>query len=110
MNDPKYDFRNGKLRHIEGNYEVDKDEPIMVLRGKDVGALVAITAYVNMLEKERPNKVINSHLDSSLERLEAFVKYQIDNPNLQSIGCSIAHHTGSVLYITEATNKLEEWT
>jgi len=105
MNDPKY---NIQLCHADG-YIIDPNEPVMVLRGKDVGALVAICAYVDMLENEHPNAVINSHLDSSLERLEAFYIYQRDNPKLQTIGCSNRNHGLSKAYMGAAYKLLAKW-
>jgi hypothetical protein len=105
MNDPKY---SAKLCHIDG-YIIPDDEPIMVLRGKDVGALVAIVAYIEMLEGEHPNAVINSHLDSAIERLETFYRYQLDNPGLQTVGCSNRNHGLSKHYIAKAYKKLAEW-
>ena len=106
-NDPKYSF--GFIRHNEGNYLVDKSEPVMLLRGKDVGALACIVAYIDMLESEKPNSVINSHIDSSLERLETFLSYQLLNPHLRSIGCSRENHEHSAKYIQLAASKLKEW-
>ena len=105
MNDPKY---NVMLCHADG-YIISPDEPVMLLRGKDVGALVAIVAYVEMLEGEHPNAVINSHLDSSLERLEAFYTYQKENPDLQTIGCSRRNHGLAQHYIGMAYQKLVKW-
>ena len=105
MNDPKY---QPKICHIDG-YMLPDDEPIMLLRGKDVGALVAIVAYIDMLEGEHPNAVINSHLDSSLERLEAFYTYQRDNPQLQTIGCSNRNHGLAKQYMGRAYKKLAQW-
>ena len=110
MNDPKYDL--GKIRHIEHDYIVDPNEPCMLLRGKDVGALQAIISYIQMLETElayNPNYVINSHLDSSIERLNAFYKYQYENPSLQSVGCSNSNHGLSGLYMKKAYALLCKW-
>ena len=45
MNDPKYRPVDGGLVHVDGGYRVPRDEPCMVFRGKDVGALLAIVEY-----------------------------------------------------------------
>ena len=91
MSDPKYPIIENKIYHIDG-YELPHDEPIMVLRGKDIGALSAICDYLKMLTEQERNKVIISHYNSSLERLRAFYEYQIKNPELQSIGCTRRCH------------------
>ena len=59
-----------------GEYFIDENEPVMVLRGKDVTCLAAICAYVQALLDMNENEVVNSHLDSSLERLRVFWEYQ----------------------------------
>ncbi len=105
MNDPKYTI---ELCHTDG-YIISPTEPVMVLRGKDVGALVAISAYIEMLEKEKPNAVINGHLDSSLERLETFYEYQINNPELQTIGCSNRNHGFAKDYLAQAKTIINRW-
>ena len=105
--DPKY---RPRICHEDG-YPLDDDEPIMIFRGKDVGALVAIMAYIRMLENEAesPNKTINDHIDSALERLEAFYNYQINNPKLQSVTCSNKNHKNANKYLNNAFNMMTEW-
>ena len=113
FNDPKYHFYSNRIMHVDDEYLVPTNEPCMVLRGKDIGALAAICSYIRMLEGELtqhgPNPTINSHLDSSLERLEAFYQYQISNPDLQSIGCSQKAHTDFYLILNSAKELLDEW-
>ena len=70
MSDPKYPVVDGKMSHIDG-YVLPEDEPTMVFRGKDIGSLMAICEYVEMLEEQPQNPVIVSHRVSSLERLLA---------------------------------------
>lgn len=110
MSDPKYSSKIGStsMYHIDG-YKIPDDEPLMVLRGKDVGALMAIYDYISMLEDQPQNKTITSHLKSSLERLKSFYDYQIDNPDLQSVGCSRKSHTDTHLFILMAEEKLIEY-
>lgn len=94
MNDPKYQPLQGKLFHSTGYYFVPEHEPCMIFRGKDIGAIEAICSYIEMLVDQPQNKNIVSHLESSIERLYAFYRYQKDNPDLQSIGCSRRSHEG----------------
>lgn len=107
MSDPKYFIKNGALYH-EDNYELPDDEPLMIFRGKDVGSIIAILAYIEMLEGETYNSVIESHYLSSIERLDAFYNYQINNPELQSVGCSNANHGDAEHYLELAKCKLKQ--
>ena len=110
MNDPKYRPVDGGLVHVDGGYRVPRDEPCMVFRGKDVGALLAIVEYIEMLEDQPGGSpVIQSHLDSSLERLEAFYSYQANNPDLQSVGCSRRSHADTAYMLDRAAIKLAEY-
>lgn len=108
MSDPKYIPKDGGLYHSDG-YRIPDDEPLMVFRGKDIGALSAICDYIEMLLGQPLNPVIDSHLKSSTERLNAFYDYQMENPNLQSIGCTKRSHADSYDHIiARAKDLLEE--
>ena len=106
MSDPKYPVIDGKMHHISG-YELPEAEPTMVFRGKDIGSLMAICEYIEMLEEQPQNKVIVSHRVSSLERLLAFYNYQMQNPDLQSVGCSRRAHEGASAFFNRARRVLE---
>lgn len=107
MADPKYTPKNGGLYHSDG-YRIPDDEPLMILRGKDIGALDAICEYVEMLKDQPKNKTTISHLRSSLERLEAFYKYQKENPELQSVGCSRKNHDTPSRFLIRAKLLIKE--
>lgn len=103
MNDPKYRFGDtDRLFHRTGIYEIDADEPVMVMRGKDVTALHACMCYVRVLLDMPENEVVNSHLDSSIERLATFYRYQTTNREKSGVGCSQKNHGGSERIIDEA--------
>ena len=106
MSDPKYPVVDGKMHHVSG-YQLPDDEPIMVFRGKDIGSLMAICEYIEMLEEQPQNRVIVSHRVSSLERLLAFYNYQMRNPDLQSVGCSRRAHEGGAAFLNRARRVLE---
>ena len=111
MSDPKYPVIDGKINHADG-YVLPEDEPIMVFRGKDIGSLSAICEYIEMLEEQPQNETIVSHRESSLERLHAFYEYQINNPDLQSVGCSRRAHDGGAAFLLRAKRVLDnnqEW-
>ena len=105
MSDPKYISKDGFLYHIDG-YKLPDDEPLMVFRGKDIGSLDAICEYIEMLEDQPQNKVIVSHLISSVERLYSFYSYQKNNPELNSVGCSQKAHDGVTRFFNRASEIL----
>jgi hypothetical protein len=106
MNDPKYKYIDGKIWHIGNKYFVPDDEPVMTLRGKDIGAIIAICEYIDMLRFQPQNKTIVDHLNSSYERLQSFYDYQMSNPDLQSIGCTRKSHTGYKSFLIMAEKVL----
>jgi hypothetical protein len=102
MNDPKYQFGDtDRLYHRTGEYFIDENEPVMVLRGKDVTALHACMMYVQVLLDMEPNEVVDSHLDSSIERLKTFYLYQTSS-GVSGVGCSQKHHSGSEKILDKA--------
>lgn len=108
MNDPKYRFGDtDRLFHRTGLYEIDQSEPVMVMRGKDVTALYACMCYVRVLLDMPENEVVNSHLDSSIERLATFYQYQTTSGK-SGVGCSQKHHGGSEKIIEQARALLLE--
>ena len=108
MSDPKYTPKANGIMHEDG-YMLPDDEPLMILRGKDIGALNNIIDYIEMLQEQIPQTpTIVSHLKSSSERLLAFYNYQVDNPELQSVGCSRRSHVDSLYFIGRAAKKLTE--
>lgn len=108
MSDPKYTPKANGIMHEDG-YMLPDDEPLMILRGKDIGALSNIVDYIEMLQDQVPQTpTIVSHLESSSERLLAFYNYQVNNPELQSVGCSRRSHIDSLYFIGRAAKKLTE--
>ena len=107
MADPKYTPKANGIMHEDG-YMIPNDEPLMIMRGKDIGALNAIVDYIEMLQDQRPAPTIASHLISSSERLKAFYDYQVANPELQSVGCSRRSHTDALFFLKRAKAKLLE--
>lgn len=81
MRDPKYRILGGELYHADPLYPVPVLEPVMVLRGKDPIALVAIEAYIAAHPCE-------DHKDSAHERLMAFKDYQREFPDRVNTDCS----------------------
>ncbi len=109
MSDPKYTPTANGIRHEDG-YMLPSDEPLMIMRGKDIGALNSVVDYIEMLQDQSPvTPTIISHLESSLERLVAFYVYQRDNPHLQSVGCSQRSHVDSLFFMKRALDKICEF-
>ncbi len=109
MNDPKYKACKGdKFWHREGRYFIEASEPVMVLRGKDVASLAAIMAYVEILMGMEGHPTVDSHIESSTERLFTFYNYQKNNADKAGVGCSQKHHSGSEKIIIRAGELLKE--
>ena len=108
MGDPKYTPTATGIKHEDG-YMLPDDEPLMIFRGKDIGALNNIVDYIEMLQDQIPQTpTIVSHLSSATERLIAFYYYQLNNPDLQSVGCSRRSHVDSGFFMKRASDKLIE--
>ena len=90
----KYQFRDGGIYHEDG-YRVPDNEPVLLFRGKDLGSLAAITAYLDMLCEQHPSEAIKSHLLSMLRLSEAFNEYQHRN-DVRSVGCSLEAHKATI--------------
>jgi hypothetical protein len=108
MNDPKYYPCCGRLMHTEGEYFIPEDEPIMMLRGKDVTSLAAIVAYVKELMRMEDTETVRSHLESSVERLKTIYKYQIENSDKAGVGCSQIWHSTSDEILKRAGDLINE--
>jgi len=79
--DPKYEFKDGRLWHRKSNYFIPDDEPVMVLRGKDQVSISAIEAYIKTMQSVVPQtEFTQQHIDSVTERLNAFKSFQEQYP------------------------------
>jgi hypothetical protein len=93
--DPKYQFgEEDQVFHRAGGYFLPSDEPLVLFRGKDVGTLVAMDAYLRFMEyvsehanTERARDVARSHAASISERIEAIKRFQLEHPDRTGLGC-----------------------
>jgi len=109
VNDPKYKFGDSdRLYHRDGNYFIDNNEPVMVLRSKDITSLAAIVSYIETLLGMPCNPAVDDHIKSATERLHAFYMYQKNNTHLQSVGCNRSSHRGGSYILTAARELLSE--
>lgn len=93
--DPKYQFgEDDRVFHRGGGYFLPSDEPLVLFRGKDVGTLVAMEAYLRFMEyvsehadTEHAREVARSHASSISERIGTIKRFQLENPERTGLGC-----------------------
>jgi hypothetical protein len=93
--DPKYRFgEDDRVFHREGGYFLPDDEPVVLFRGKDVGTLVALEAYLQFMlyvadnaDTEHARTVARDHATSISERIETIRQFQLDHPERTGLGC-----------------------
>ena len=95
MQDPKYRFgEDDSIHHRSGGYDLPADEPVVLFRGKDVGTLVALTAYREFMDyvsdhadTEHARGVARAHAESITERIETIRAFQAAHPERTGLGC-----------------------
>jgi hypothetical protein len=95
MHDPKYRFgHEDTVYHRSGGYYLPADEPVVLFRGKDVGTLVALTAYRHFMDYVAENAdtqhardVAGAHAESIAERIETIRAFQREHPERTGLGC-----------------------
>ena len=122
MHDPKYRFGSeDTVFHRSGGYFLPDDEPLVLFRGKDVGTLVALEAYLRFMEHvsqhadtDAAREVATAHAESITERLEVIATFQREHPDRAGLGChtcppGVGPHTsppsGSPLWRTLARRR-----
>lgn len=93
--DPKYQFgTEDKIYHKEGKYYLPEDEPKVLFRGKDIGTIVAMEAYLEFMNyvaentlDEKAKQVAESHANSIKERINTISNFINDNPERIGLGC-----------------------
>lgn len=95
MHDPKYKLgEDDRVFHRSGGYYLPEDEPVVLFRGKDVGTLVALTAYREFMDyvaqhadTEHAREVARAHAASIAERFDTIRTYQEAHPERTGLGC-----------------------
>lgn len=70
--DPKYGIEDGKLVNIASGVAIPDNEPIFILRGKDILSLQVIQYYETFCATNEHKAAVNS-------RVEEFTKFQREN-------------------------------
>lgn len=63
INDPKYDFVDGKIVNVHTGKEIPPNEPVLVLRAKDVHALPVLQAYGRLCKDKHHQEAIQGRID-----------------------------------------------
>lgn len=85
--DPKYAWQDGRVLHREGGYLLPADEPVMLLRGKDVAVPHMIRAYIALLEAQPQTQIVKDHIASATERLTTIEHWQVEHADRAGLGC-----------------------
>jgi hypothetical protein len=79
IQEPKYDVRDGKIVNRATGEAIPDDEPIIILRAKDVHAAPTIRRYVDLVNEARGSKP-SVHMDSCFGRYQSFVEFARAHP------------------------------
>lgn len=71
--DPKYDIENGKLVNATTGVPIPDDEPVFILRAKDVNASQTILNYARLCRN-------SDHKASVLYRFDQFCDFSSEHP------------------------------
>lgn len=72
--DPKYEVWNGRIINRKTRKQIPDDEPVFILRAKDVAALMALQAYELACANEE-------HRQAVTHRIYDFKKFQRAHPD-----------------------------
>lgn len=72
--EPKYEFINGAIWNRATGEPIPEDEPVFVLRGRDVHAVATLIKYSEMVETQE-------HAKAVWLRIEQFKKFRQDHPD-----------------------------
>ena len=88
MQDPKFAFGSDDILYRRENGEaLPADEPMVVLRGKDEVAVFAMIRYAEIMEQFPGSALAREHAAGMRARVEAFTRWQRDNPGRTGMGC-----------------------
>lgn len=72
--DPKYDIENGRLVNAETREPIPEDEPVFILRGKDIHTLATLEFYSDQCEDVE-------HVDAVNKRIRDFRDFRNTHVN-----------------------------
>lgn len=77
--EPKYDVRDGRIVNRATGEPIPDDEPIMILRAKDVIAAGVVRRYHDLL-LDGSTARLTDHKRSCFERYQAFIAFAEQHP------------------------------
>lgn len=87
MRDPKYGIRGEKLINKQSGEFIPEDEPVFLIRAKDIHAVNALSHYMTQVQDPEHKQTTNF-------RIAEFVQWAQDNPNLMGEPSTILVRTG----------------
>ena len=78
--DPKYNIENGRLTSASTGQPIPDDEPIFILRAKDVHAVDTLMAYHARVASGPMDMAASQHCEAVRRRIHDFKQFAKDNP------------------------------
>lgn len=74
INDPKYDFRDGRIFNVASGEVIPDDEPVFIFRARDKHAAAALHRYANEVSDE-------AHARAVIDRMREFIEFSAQHPD-----------------------------
>lgn len=75
--EPKYEIKNGKLHNRQSGQQIPDDEPVFILRARDVYAFDAIADYFRHVVATCPS----DHREAVIKRMVQFHDWASNHPS-----------------------------
>lgn len=76
MQEPKYQFQDGRIINRASGQAIPLDEPVMVFRGRDIHAVALLSAYLDAIQGGP-----SQHIRAVEARLAAFQNFALTHPD-----------------------------
>lgn len=77
--EPKYEFRDGRVISRSSGEAIPPDEPVFVFRARDVHALDALHRYADVLVMDE--RTTDDHLEAVQQRILQFARFADNHPD-----------------------------
>lgn len=79
--DPKYSIRNNRLINAERNEDIPEDEPVFLLRARDMHGLDGVFRYFDTIRHAvGQGEVLPAHMEAVRQRVLQFEQFRLTHP------------------------------